>query len=134
MSFGLTELITLGALLGGIASLSLGLWRMSSARRTVAEAEAMPTLQPTDIANLIREGEDRLTTMVALMDASHQARLDSLRQDITAVKADIDWLTGERMIEQAITMAREGIPAEQISEDLGLSYDAAHTIAVMRRH
>lgn len=131
MSFGLTEIITLSALLAGIATLSLGLWRMTAARQ---DNPRRAVATSGDIVTLLREGEDRLTTMVALMDASHQARIDGLRQDIISVKADIDWLTGERMIEQAISMAREGLPAEQISEDLGLSYEAARTISVMRRH
>ncbi len=130
MSVGLTELTTLTALMGGICTLSLGLWRMSAARK----AEGPETGPDADLASLIREGEERLTSMVAMMDATQQARMDSLRSEITAVKADIDWLTGEKMIEQAISMARDGIAAEDISADLGLSFDAAHTISVMRRH
>lgn len=131
MSFGLTEIITLATFLGGLATLGVGIWRMRLARQP---APSVAASAHADIITLMREGEERLTSMVALMEANHHARLDGLRQDISSVKADIDWLTGERMIEQAISMAREGLPAEQISEDLGLSYEAARTIAVMRRH
>lgn len=130
MSLDLFEVVAIAALLAGISALALVVYR-TFALRQAAEAAAGPD---TRIADLIRDGEERLTAMVAMMDASQQARLDSLKQEISAVKSDIDWLTGERMIEQAIMMAREGVPAEEISSDLGLSFDAAHTISVMRRH
>ena len=129
MSLGIPEIITLSTMAAGVATLSLGLWRMAQSGRMAAAARPQ-----TDIANLIRDGENRLTSLVAMMDANHQAYLENLRSEISAVKADIDWLTGEKMIEQAISMAREGVAAEDISADLGLSFDAAHTISVMRRH
>jgi uncharacterized membrane-anchored protein len=130
MSLGLIELISIAALISGTSVLGFGLWRVIAARRTLGSEPQIAA----EITNLIREGEERLTSMVAMMDAGNQANLASLRQELTTVKADVDWLTGEKMIEQAITMAREGIAAEEISADLGLSFDAAHTISVMRRH
>ena len=69
-----------------------------------------------------------------MMDAGHQAHLEGLRSELSSMKADIEWLAGERMIEQAISMAREGMDPGEISADTGLSFEAAHTIAALRRH
>lgn len=130
MSLDLFEVVAIAAMTAGVGALALAIYRILASRFSAGVEEN----SDTRIADLIRDGEERLTAMVAMMDASQQARLDSLKQEISAVKSDIDWLTGERMIEQAIMMAREGVPAEEISADLGLSFDAAQTISVMRRH
>lgn len=129
MTIGLTELAVAMLLGAGVSLIALGLWRYLNGLRSVEDENA-----PPQIAGLIREGEERLTAMVAMMEAGQSARLETLRSEISSVKADLDWLTGERMIEQAILMARDGIPAEEISADLGLSQDAAQTISAMRRH
>lgn len=131
MTIGLTEFAIAMLLGSGVSLIGLGLWRYVRGLR--AAGESSDAAAP-EIAGLIREGEERLSAMVAMMEAGHSARLDSLRSEISAVKADLDWLTGERMIEQAILMARDGVSAEEISADLGMSQDAAQTITAMRRH
>lgn len=127
MTLGLVGTVSILALAGGLSALGLAFWRML---RGTAPSDA------TDdrVVELIREGNEKLSALVAMMDASNSARLESLRSEISSVKADIDWLTGEKMIEQAIAMARDGVSAEDISADLGLSIEAAETVQAMRRH
>lgn len=128
MNLGLIETVSVAALLAGAAILGTGLWRwVQTSRAEKAKAEV-------DLAELIRTGEQRIAALVATLDASHKARLEDMHQELTSVKSDLEWLTGERMIEQAVSMARDGMSAEEISADLGLSLDAAQTISVMRRH
>jgi hypothetical protein len=127
MTLGLVGTLSILALAGGLSALGLGLWRMWRAAQAPKAADER-------IADLIREGNERLGALMAMMDASTEARLDALRAELSSVKADLDWLTGERMIEQAIAMARDGVSAEEISADLGLSLDAAETVQAMRRH
>lgn len=134
MTLGLTEIVVLLLGLGGLCLFGFGLWQFHLGRRTATESGAETGDAHADIAALIRGGEERLLAMVAKLEAGQQERLDGLKSEISAVKAEIDWLTGEHMIEQAINMAREGISAEEISADLGLSFDAANTITTMRRH
>lgn len=127
MTLGLVGTVSLLALAGGLSALGLGLWRLLRGKPAERHADDR-------MLDLIREGNERLGALMAMMDASNTARLDGLRQEISSVKADIDWLTGEKMIEQAIAMARDGISAEEISADLGLSIEAAKTVQAMRRH
>ena len=130
MTPGLIETVSVAALVAGAAILGTGLWRWyqtNKAEKAKAKAE-------DDLATLIRTGEQRIAALVATLDASQQARLDGMRQELTSVKSDLEWLTGERMIEQAVSMARDGMSAEEISADLGLALEAAQTVSVMRRH
>lgn len=130
MNAGLPEIIMVLAFIAGLASLGIGMIHFLKSHRHAASSNG----PDTDIAQLIRDGEERLAAMVAMMDETQQARLDALRSDISSVRAEIDWLTGEQMIEQAINMARDGVTAEEISAELGLSQEAAETLQVMRVH
>ena len=130
MNAGLPEITMVLALVAGLISLGIGMAQFLRNRMQAPTSNAAET----NIAELIREGEERLSTMVAMMDEAQQARFDALRSDISSVRAEIDWLTGEQMIEQAITMARNGVTAEEISAELGLSQEAAETLQAMRVH
>lgn len=65
----------------------------------------------------------------ALSDA-----LAGLKSDIQHLKSDVEWLAGERMIEQAITLAQTGLEADEIGRELGLTRETAETIRMFRRH
>lgn len=130
MSFGLIETVSIAALLSGVVILGVGLWQWQHARKS---ASSKPDAAK-DLARLIRESEDRIAALAHMLDASQRERIEGMRLEFTSVKSDIEWLTGERMIEQAVSMARDGMSAEDISADLGLSLEAAQTISVIRRH
>lgn len=130
MSFGLIETVSIAALFSGVVILGIGLWQWQHAGKSVLSK----TDVEKELARLIREGEDRISQLLQTLDASQRDQIDGMRLELTSVKSDIEWLTGERMIEQAVSMARDGMSAEDISADLGLSLEAAQTISVIRRH
>ncbi|HCY99912.1 MAG: hypothetical protein A3D16_03440 [Rhodobacterales bacterium RIFCSPHIGHO2_02_FULL_62_130] len=60
--------------------------------------------------------------------------LAAIGADVMALKADVEWLTGERMIETAINLARTGQSPAEVAANTGLSEDAARTIALFRHN
>jgi hypothetical protein len=60
--------------------------------------------------------------------------LAAIGADVMALRADVEWLTGERMIETAINLARTGQSPAEVAANTGLSEDAARTIALFRHN
>jgi hypothetical protein len=50
------------------------------------------------------------------------------------MRSDIQWLTSERMIDQAINMAREGESGSEIARQTGISADELVAMQAFRRH
>jgi hypothetical protein len=50
------------------------------------------------------------------------------------MRADLEWLTGERMIEQAIQMCRDGYSSREVSQETGLAPEAVRTLNMLRAH
>jgi DNA-binding NarL/FixJ family response regulator len=70
-------------------------------------------------------------------DAPGQDRdavLASIAADLAATRAEVEWLGGERMIEAAVRMCREGHAHARIAQDLGLSLESVRAIALLRVH
>ena len=96
---------------------------------SLAEAEVVAA--PVDqveaislrVAELLQDNERRITEVLA-----------HVREDLSGLKSDVEWLAGERMIEQAIALAQTGSDADEIGQELGLSRDQAATIALFRKH
>lgn len=130
MTYGLLEITMVLALFAGLISLAIGLVQFWRGKTTTEGLSA----EENQMALLIRQGEERLASMVTMLESNQQTRFDNLRSEISAVRAEIDWLTGEQMIEQAISMAREGVSAEEISAELGMSYDAAEALKAVHVH
>lgn len=130
MNAGLPEITMVLALVASLTSLGIAMAQFLKTRMQ------MPTSNgaESNIAELIREGEERLSTMFAMMEEAQQARFDALRSDISSIRAEIDWLTGEQMVEQAIAMARNGVTVEEINAELGLSKEIAETVNATRVH
>ncbi len=138
MSLGVTAAI-LATLLAGVSLVWLGLFgpglRLRGRRRLVAAAVPVAPVA-------VGEGAAHMAEHVAarvegLLTAQSQAQADALadlRTEILGLKSDVEWLAGERMIEQAIALAQSGIEAEEIGRELGMSRDAAETIVAFRRH
>ncbi|MEY4983922.1 MAG: hypothetical protein RIR62_2188 [Pseudomonadota bacterium] len=118
-------------LLGGFVLILVGVWRWRAERAAIRESEAEALLGSPDPAVLLAERLEVLLT-------GHERRIieavDGLRDHLGDLKSDVEWLAGERMIEQAIQMARQGSDPEDIGHELGMSRDAAATIALFRKH
>lgn len=116
----------------GLILLSTGVllaWRDSVQRRKTVQVELQPSLLP-EIGNIIERLESRISTH------EHQRvnDMEHLRQNIAQMRADVEWLAGERMIEQAIEMCREGLTTERISQDLGMQPEDVRTLKLLRAH
>ncbi len=125
----------LATFVAGLSLMGLGLRRH---RRAVGAA--LPVAD--DVALAETEGAAQVAAQVVaqvegLLTAQTQAQADALadlKAEILGLKSDVEWLAGERMIEQAIALAKSGVEAEEIGRELGMSRDAAETIVAFRRH
>ncbi|MWP38252.1 hypothetical protein D1114_06450 [Cereibacter sphaeroides] len=99
-------------------------------RRHRAGAPAAPPALEEQLAALEQRISDRLHDM----DWRHASVLDRISATTDSLQSDIDWLTGERMIEQAIQLARKGAEPEAIAGEVGLELEEARAIARLRRH
>jgi hypothetical protein len=134
-----TIAILLATLLAGAALLTLGLLRARRRPAPVADAadldaelalvaeSALPVAVAEELAA-------RVEGMIAEQTRRQGDALASLKADIQHLKSDVEWLAGERMIEQAIALAQTGMDPDDIGRELGLTRDAAETIAVFRKH
>lgn len=134
MTLGLTAFF-LVTLMSGAALLAVGLRRAWLARRELAtEIEAPAPVAAVDPTKLASELIGRVEGLLAQQTQRQSEVLEDLKADLRGLKSDVEWLAGERMIEQAISMAQSGLAAEEIGAELGLSRDAVETIATFRRH
>lgn len=132
----------LGAtLLAGLSLLTVGVFRWRSRPEAPAaghEAELDAELSLVAGAMLPATVAEELAARVEGIIAEQSRRqgdvLASLRADIQHLKSDVEWLAGERMIEQAIALAQTGMEPDEIGRELGLTRDAAETITVFRKH
>lgn len=135
-----TSAILLATLLAGISLVAFGLLR-NRARGEEALADMGPTqgaVAPDLHDDLAGAFAARLEVIMAEQTARQSEALSDalagLKSDIQHLKSDVEWLAGERMIEQAITLAQTGLEAEEIGRELGLTRETAETIRMFRRH
>lgn len=135
-----TSAILLATLLAGISLVAFGLLR-NRARGEEALADMGSTqgaVAPDLHDDLAGAFAARLEVIMAEQTARQSEALSDalagLKSDIQHLKSDVEWLAGERMIEQAITLAQTGLEAEEIGRELGLTRETAETIRMFRRH
>lgn len=122
-------------LLAGISIVTFGLLharRQPPAQGRVPEgAVLMPVTLALPVAD---EVAARIEGLIAEHTRMQNDVLVSLRADIQHLKSDVEWLAGERMIEQAIALAQSGANPDEIGRELGMTHDAAETITLFRKH
>lgn len=127
MSLTVTLIFVL-SLCGGSVLIAFGL-RQRRNERLAALAEPVAA---DDTAT------EAITRRVEEMLGEHERRIveavSGLRDHLGELKSDVEWLAGERMIEQAIALARDGADPDSIGQELGLNRDTAATIALFRKH
>ena len=89
--------------------------------------EPVPPMEETDIERIAAMLSERL-------GITDKASIHNLTTRIEEMRADFDWLVSDRMIEQAIEMARLGQPMGAISQNTGISEDELIAIQRLRRH
>lgn len=127
-------LVSVACLTGGVALILLGL-RQRRLARAAALAEAAAPIGAQEAG---AQAAEAMTRKLEEMLDAHERRIveavSGLRDNLGELKSDVEWLAGERMIEQAIALARDGADPDTIGQELGLNRDTAATIAMFRRH
>lgn len=81
-----------------------------------------------------RLSEADFDALAQRMDNGDQEVLHSLRNRVEEMHQNFDWLVSDRMIEQAINMARSGQPSGSIAQETGISATELDAIKKYRRH
>lgn len=132
LSLSLPMLLVLSVFVIGLILLTTGAllaWRDAAQRFGDNSAEVQSLLLP-EIGTIV----ERIETRLSAQDRQRCAEMELLRQDLAHMRADVEWLAGERMIEQAIEMCRDGLSNERIASDLGLQSDSVRTLKLLRTH
>lgn len=131
MSISLPVLIVLSVVVIGLTLLSVAAllaWRDALQRLGRPVVDPVATVPP-EVGALLARVERRLADA---QDCS--AEMARMHQTLLQMRADVEWLAGERMIEQAIEMCRAGLSNESISADLGLHPADVRTLRLLRAH
>ena len=115
-----------------IPGLSLGLVAAAGtilhmAQRLKAAGRGQPTLSSEDIDAIGAALAERI-------GATPEARLDTLAGRIDQMRAEVDWMLGDSLIHQAVSMASHGHSEVEISDLTGISAEEIRAIRRFRRH
>lgn len=89
------------------------------------------------LACLHRELNVSQTRTEALLLREAEARVaehEEISRHVETIQSDVEWIAGEKMIEQVMTLVRENMPVSQISRETGLSHEKITTLATFRTH
>lgn len=75
-----------------------------------------------------------MLTKIADDQSKIDAAINAMADEMKDIRSDIQWLTSERMIDQAINMAREGESGQEIVRQTGISADELVAMQAFRRH
>jgi pilus assembly protein TadC len=125
-------LLALTALIAGMVLLLIGVllgWREVVRQSATMRQELIAQMSPEFTAHT-----RQIETLLSAHHALRQSEDEAVRQDLSAIRADLEWLAGERMIEQALTMFREGVSVKDVSQELGLPVETVRTLNLLRAH
>lgn len=78
---------------------------------------------------------DAISRRVAgALGAGEDTGLDTIAARIDQLRAEFDWVVGESLINQAVTLARSGHSEGEIAQVTGISADELQAIRRFRRH
>ncbi|MEC8579837.1 MAG: hypothetical protein VXZ18_03720 [Pseudomonadota bacterium] len=84
---------------------------------------------------LLDEDMEELSTLIMKkLEERPDTGLAATATKLDQIRVDFDWLIGERLIEQAITLAQSGQPSKEISRATGISAEEVQAIRRFRRH
>jgi uncharacterized protein YdbL (DUF1318 family) len=113
------------ALLGGM---------ILSWRAIQRQAAGHAAAQMAHVADLLGAHKQQIESLLEHQAAERHVEGQQLAQNVETIQADIEWLAGEKMIEQAVSLVRDNMPLSQISQSTGLSHDTIRTLAQFRTH
>lgn len=132
MSLSLPVLLVASAFAVGLILLCVGIlmaWRDTVQRIGGGPVDLHGALLP-EIGNII----ERIETRLSAQEIQRAAEMEHLRQSLSHMRSDVEWLTSERMIEQAIEMCRDGLSNDRISQELGMQPESVRTLKLLRAH
>lgn len=134
MTAGMSILIPLivSALTLGIVALTGAL--LLSWRAVQRQAEGNAAAQMAGLADLLGAQSKHIENLLEQQALARQVEGQQIAQNVETIQADLEWLAGEKMIEQAMALVRDNMPLSQISQNTGLSHDTIRTLAQFRTH
>lgn len=126
---------TMIALMSAFASLTLAsvmlaataalAWRRAQRRASELESAVLPAVSDAIV---------RLEGLLQDSSEKNLQTLDKFAADLSAMRAEVEWLGGNWMIDEAIRMCREGIPSDRIGEQLGMTQESLRVLSLLRTH
>jgi uncharacterized protein YdbL (DUF1318 family) len=134
MTAGMSILIplTVSALTVAVFALLGGLFL--SWRAIQRQAEGAAAAQMAGLADLLGAHTQQIESLLEQQAIARRIEGQQIAQNVETIQADVEWLAGEKMIEQAMSLVRDNLPLSQISQNTGLSHDTIRTLAQMRTH
>jgi len=132
LTISLVVLVAITAFVAGLVVLVIGIllgWRDSMRRSDQLFQDLSSAFRPAISAH-----SSELNALLAAHESQRRAEHAKLRDDISAMRADLEWLAGERMIEQAIQMCRDGHSTSEVSRETGLPQETVRTLTLLRAH
>lgn len=134
MTFSLSffGLLALVALFVGLTIMLVGIllgWRDSLRQNISLRDDLLAAVTPQFSAQSVQ-----MENILSRHITAWQERDDALRRDLSAIQADLEWLSGERMIEQALSMFHDGKSDRDVSQELGLPLETVQTLHMLRAH
>ena len=117
-------LILAGLAILGAAAVIL---RLAFQLRRATVAPAPVTLGETELDAISRRVAEAL-------GADEGTGLDTVAERIDQLRAEFDWVVGESLITQAVSLARSGHPETDIAQATGITADELQAIRRFRRH
>lgn len=116
-------------LIGGLQLVTiLGLW--AGNRRQTRKSRPQPAANARDINQAVL----RLEGLIETNQRTHLSILDDIRQDLAEMRGDIEWLASDRMIAEAIELARQNAKPAEISTEPNRVEESVRALKVLRRH
>lgn len=109
-------------------------WRIRVRNRARAAQSEAPSVPMSEFMHLLEDLEERFARR---LDAQHEQtaeKIANIARDITFVQADLEWLSSEHMISQAIDLARHGGDSGDIARATGIGESDIRALQKLRRH
>ncbi len=117
-----------------LAMLGFGFGVLLSWRAAQRQAEANGNAILKGLEQILTSHLLHIKAMIDAQAAQHRAEAQEIAQNMETIQSDLEWLAGEKMIEQAMQLVQDNMPLSQISQETGLTHDTIRTLAAFRTH
>ena len=103
-------------------------------RRVKVRHNSQPSNQAHPNVDLLEQIEARLADYFARIEEQQKTAAQRVQRDIRDLQCDLEWLASERVIDEAIALARTGDQPDNFNQQPDLTLDIAETIPRLRKH